>query len=136
MGRCSQGCRAYEEIRCDILFRCYRGRGWHLGRGRKERPQRLHQPVYSQSDGQGLISCLFRFRSLGVILCEFCVCAALSANWCSLSTLKRKADTSQLFAMLLKLVYFDCFLASQLFPACNDNIAIMWVELHQERIAV
>lgn len=84
---------------------------------------------------QGLISCLFRFRSL-VILCEFCVCAALSANWCSLSTLKRKADTSQLFAMLLKLVYLDRFLASQLFPACNDNIAIMWVELHQERIAV
>lgn len=78
----------------------------------------------------------FRFRSLGVILCEFCVCAALSANWCSLSTLKRKADTSQLFDLLLKFVYLDCFLASQLFPSCNDNIAIMWVELHQERISV
>lgn len=73
---------------------------------------------------------------LAVILCEFCVCAALSANWCSLSTLKRKADTSQLFALLLKLVYLDRFLASQLFPAGNDDIAIMWVELHQERIAV
>lgn len=73
---------------------------------------------------------------LEVILFEFCVCAALSANWCSSSTLKRRADTSQLFALLLKLVYLDCFLASQLFPACNDDIAIMWVELHQERIAV
>ena len=36
----------------------------------------------------------------------------------------------------IQLVYLDSFLASQLFPACNDNIAIMWVELHQERIAV
>lgn len=73
---------------------------------------------------------------LAVILCEFCVCAALSANWYSLSTSERKADTSQLFALLLKLVYLDCFLTSQIFPTCNDNIAIMWVELHQERIAV
>lgn len=54
----------------------------------------------------------------------------------SLSTLKRRADTSQLFALLLKLVYLDRFLASQLFPAGNDDIAIMRVELHQERIAV
>lgn len=63
-------------------------------------------------------------------------CVPLSPQTGSLSTLKRKADTSQLFAMLLKLVYLDRFLASQLFPAGNDNIAIMWVELHQERIAV
>lgn len=73
---------------------------------------------------------------LEVILGEFCVCAALSVNWYSLSTSERKADTSKLFVQLLKLVYLDCFLASQLFPACNDDIAIMWVELHQERIAV
>lgn len=78
----------------------------------------------------------FSFPLLGVIFCEFCVCAALSANLCSSSTLKRKAGTSQLFDLLLKLVYLDCFLASQLFPSGNDNIAIMWVELHQERIAV
>lgn len=73
---------------------------------------------------------------LAVIFCEFCVCAALSAKWCSLSNLKIKAVTSQLFDLLLKFVYLDCFLASQLFPAGNDNIAIMWVELHQERISV